>query len=167
MRLLLGLSLQEAGLLLGGLTPDTVKNLERTRAGHFYEQHLSMLEVLLARTNEMIDDALDAPRTDFLITYPNDDAFRNYEPDLVKWMRFNSMHLMFVARLRDELMREGASPEVMELVPIEYDKFRSAQGTIDDAGMRQIWAANRRSKIEPRPGWPHPKKRRDTGHNCA
>src|SRR5260370_997357 len=103
MRLLLGLSLREAGILLGGLTPDTVKNLERTRAGHFYEQHLTLLEALLTRINYMIDDTLDAPRAAFLITYPNDDAFRDYEPELVKWMRFNSIHLMFVARLRDEL----------------------------------------------------------------
>lgn len=156
MRLLLGYTRQELALMLGeGLSDEHVRKLEAPRMLIVHEGHAAILTSLISLVNAELDVAMRQPAPRFLLTYPNDGAFREYEPRL-HWMRFNSAHLMFTARLLDAWMMENHQAEVMQLVPDRYQAFRIAHGLADAAETRMRWAAEHRPLIKVRPGLPTP-----------
>lgn len=156
MRILLGYTRQELALMLGeGLSDEHMRKLEAPRMLIVHEGHAALLLGIMARVNAELDAALAQPAPRFLLTYPNDGAFRTYEPGLI-WMRFNSAHLMFIARLLDAWMMENHHPEVMQLVPDQYEAFRQVGGLADATEVRLKWAAEHRPLIKMRPGLPLP-----------
>lgn len=159
MRNLLGYTREELGGLLGGLSADDVRKIERSRTWFTFQGHVDLLEGLLVRVNREIDASLQGAPPAFLITFPNDGAFRDYAPDWHAWMQFNSAHLLFTARLLDAWMASGHRPEVMELVPTPYEEFRAGKNLPDDDATRLAWAADYRPIIKSRPGMPMPGRR--------
>ncbi len=161
MRELLGYSREQVGAMLG-INDDEVRKLERNRTWFTYEGHAALLEGLLAKVNAELDAALQRPPPAFLIAFPNDGTFKDYEPALYEWMRYNSAHRMFTARLLDAWMVSGHRPEVMDLLDAPYQRFLTEKATADSPAAREAWAADYRPIIKSRSGMPKPGQREDT-----
>lgn len=153
MRLLLGMSRDELARLLG-TTADEMRTLERSRTHFVYEQHATMLNEMLSAVTKLIDKSLDRDPPRFLFTFPNDGAFSDYEPELASWMKLNSVHLMFTARLLDAWMANGHRPTVMEIVPAQYEEHLAKHGADDSESQRIGWANAHLMAVEMRPGGP-------------
>jgi hypothetical protein len=168
LRTLLGYSRDEMARLLdaGGrdgrpLTGEDIRKLERARTWFVSATHVETLEIMLARVNIALDEALQGEPPKFLIAFPNDGAFRDYAPAMAEWMHYNSAHLMFTARLLDGWMVDGHRPEVMELVPASYAQFRNDRNAPDNDATRLAWAADYRTLIKQRSGLLRPEREND------
>jgi transcriptional regulator with XRE-family HTH domain len=154
-RMLLGLSRVEMGQLLG-VDAKEVQLLERGRTHFVFRGHAAMLEAMLEQVNTLLlehtGDAVPAP--EFLFCYPNNEVFEEMEPALSKWMRFNSVHQMFMTRVMDDWMQRDHRPVIVEIVPKQYQEFIAVRGGKDTIGQRTAWAMEHLKVIKYRPGLP-------------
>jgi transcriptional regulator with XRE-family HTH domain len=152
-RTLLGMSQAEAATLLQ-ITPDEARNLERGRTHFVFDGHANLVGAMLEQVNRLIEtstaDGVKPP--DFLITFPNDEVFHRFEPELASWMVFNTVHTMFIARLFDEWLSVGIAPVLLDLVPQQYAEFLKDER--DSRERRWAWAKQHLRSVNVRQGMP-------------
>lgn len=156
MRLLLGMSREEAGILFN-VPASEIKVLESMRTHFVYEGHVKTLETMLTRVSDLLIELTSegAPKPEFLFTHRNDGAFADYEPKLAEWMKFNSVHQMFIARLQDEWMQLGHRPTIVTVIPTQYEEYLAAHSNQDAPESRAAWARAHLKVVQLRAGMPH------------
>lgn len=155
LRMLLGLSQEQVATLIG-VHGGEARQLERMRTHFIYRGHIAVLEGMLTRVNSLLADNVgdDVPAPEFLFCYPNDDVFREMEPDLAAWMVFNTVHLMYLARLLDEWMQRDHRPVMVEIIPQQYREFLDGIQGNDSLDNRIAWAHAHMKVITFREGLP-------------
>lgn len=157
LRILLGMSTQQLGDVFG-IKQDDVSDLEDMHTHFVYAGHADFLESMLSRVNSLVDLWLDRDPPESLVQYPNDGAFRDFEPDL-SWMIYSTVHQMFIARVCGEWLKEGHRPKIATLVPARYREFNMKGGRVDSPEARSKWAWAYTRQFKEREGLPPKPKR--------
>lgn len=161
MRALLGMDRAELATVLE-IPADELRTLERMRTHFVYQGHIDLLEDMLEKVSDLIGGIIETgARPDFIFTYPRDEVFAIYEPELASWMRFASVHRMFAARLQDEMIRLDHRPTLAEIVPAQYEEFMSTNRLVDSHETRTAWANAHLRVIVTRDGSPPGPQRKE------
>lgn len=103
-RTLTGMTRAELAKILGGVSEaDVLRDIERMKFDRVFLGHHQKLESILLAMDDEMDLALDVDGVpEFLFTFPNEECFRFFEPELFERFMFASVHQMFTARLVQE-----------------------------------------------------------------
>lgn len=141
MRTRIGLDRNELAQLMG--IPgrgDILEQLERGRKWTLYTNHRDTLLPLCEAFDDALEWMLSTPTPPVFVVYPNDGAYRDYEPILAKRLPYNSLHRMLVARWREAVTDSDVGPpQVVEIIPGKYEGWLAETGADDTVEARQKW----------------------------
>lgn len=143
LRQLLGLGLSEAAMLLHE-DPEFLKAAERARNWNIPERYRNALLRWESHVQAFIDE-VDACGDPYVIVYPNDGAYEEFEPEWFRLLPTALMHLAAAARAKAELDTPERELALVMMAPTAYHEYlhRDPAGRVfpDNRESRQLWAA--------------------------
>lgn len=143
LRQLLGLGLSEAAMLLHE-DPAFLKEAERARNWKIPARYRNALLHWESHAQAFIDE-VDAQDDPFVIVYPNDGAYEEFEPEWSRRLPTALMHLAAASRAKAELDSSEREITLVMMAPNSYEEYlrRDPGGSVfpDSRESRQLWAA--------------------------
>jgi hypothetical protein len=143
LRQLLGLGLSEAAMLLHE-DLEFLKQAERARNWNIPERYRDALLRWESHVQAFID-GVDESGDSFVIVYPNDAVYEEFEPEWSRRIPTALMHLAAAARAKAELDSPERELSLVMMAPTSYEEYlrRDPAGHVfpDNRESRQLWAA--------------------------
>lgn len=137
LRMLLGLSPSEAAAMIGE-PKDWLVDSERGRSWNISPKYRDFL----LRMEEVVQDfitEIDKSDVRYLIAYPNDEVFRDFDPVWSARFPTAMMHLNAASRAVSELCERQLN--IVTMFPKAFEEYLAHGNLKDTEAVRQGWAA--------------------------